>query len=322
MITQDIDYGKLAFMRLEDLEAGVRITANRPRFGSVKANTYPSSDITNRTAELAVFGATGSVSILTKVSLRLSAPVGGEIELRVNNKPVTVASLEDRQVGRAEIVLVGAVSVSGRENVISLISSTPATLLSSEIIISGEGVTCKSGIGINYAYMDKCAVVLRIADNKIYAQVFEDGQPSVAVRISRGISADVIAEGGVFKIVFVDDERNLWYCELIGNIVRNIRWLSAGITAVAISATEGDPLAIVTTEDGIKFGRIRRHRLGWLTDLARANSVRSYSCVKNTTTPRVILSGFNGRSVVRTADAGEEVEMGVVRGEVEYLIRN
>jgi len=321
MFDNEIDYGKLAFMRLEDVEAGLRITASRPRFSGVKVAVYPFADITNRNTEVGVFGAEGSVSILANVVLRLSEPVGGELELRINNMPAIVTGLEERQAGRVDIVLTGAVSVSGRDNIIALFSSSAATLISAEIMLFGEDVTCQSGAGINYACMDTCAVVLNIRDNRIYAQVFEDGRLTDTVRISRGISADVIADEGIFKVFFADDERNLWYCELIDNTVRNIRWLAPNIERVAVSQTEGDPLAVVTDGDGVvRFGYVRE-RLGFLRELDGAGNVRSVSCVKGTRMPRVIVTGWNGRSVVRTGEMGEEVGMGVVRGSVGYVIR-
>jgi len=370
MFDNEIDYGKLAFMRLGDVEAGLRTATARPRFSGVKVSVFPFADITNRSAEAGVFGAEGSVSILSNIVVRLDEPVSGELELRVNDMPAIVTGLDGRQAGRADIVMTGAVTVGGRDNVITIVSSGTVTLISAEIMLFGEGVTCQSGAGINYACMDKCAVALNIRDNRIYAQVFGNrlkrgvmrtacgnsasvayekyapfGQNTAScppdtpfepvsatlsdnlwrqtgtVRISRGISADVIADEGIFKVFFVDDERNLWYCEMIGGEVRNIRWLAAGIIKIAVSQTEGDPLAIVTGEDGVvRFGYVRE-RLGRLRDFEGVRGVRGIACVKGTRTPRVVVTGFNGRSVVRTGDTGEEVGMGVVRGSAGYVIR-
>jgi len=300
-----IDYGKLAFMRVEDLESGLRIAATRPRFNCVKINTYPNADISGRQVDLGAFGAAGDVSIFAKLSVVGS----GSLELRVNNMTAALAALT-----AGDVILLGALSVNEDNNLITLACSGVATLVSAEIIIFGEGVTCDSAGGVNYAHSGSRAVILRFRDNLIDADIFDSGVLTRRLHIGRGAAGDIIAEDGIFKAVYIDNRRNLWYAEIVGNGLANLRWLADGFDTVALIKTCGLPIAVLSDGKGaLKCGRIRS-RLGNLTDIEGSKGVRSFCAVKGEGRPALVLTGFDNRSVVRTAAAEDETAMGTVRG--------
>ena len=321
MDNNPIDYGKLALMRVEDLEAGVRITAVRPRFGSIKINTYPHTDISGRSVGLGSFGAAGSVSIIAKLTLRIASPAVGGLELRVNSLTAAAASLEERAaVGALDIILVGAVAAEGGDNLITAACTGAATLLASEIIVSGEGVSCRSTGGINYAFAGNRAVILAFRDNRIYANIMLDGNLASELYIGRGAAADIIADGGAFKIVYIDDERNLWYAEITDGGIKNLRRLAGGFDSVALLSAGGGLTAAVGDGSGrVMYARIR-NTLGRPVAIEGANNIRSFCAVKGGTRPALVLTGFNNRSVVRTAADERYAEMGTVRGRLDYRI--
>jgi len=315
---EGVDYGRLAFMRLDDLEAGVKVAEERPRFGSAKITSFSRTNIRDRTISLGALSGAGAVSFVAKLRLDNHAVSAGVLELRLNNMVASSESLMSRPAGIIDIVMVGSAILEDGSNLVALSCTGNATLIAAEVVTLGDGVIRSNDSGANYDFDDISTAIVMYSDNTMSLSILEGAVLRASIGLGFGRSADVARNpDGGFVVAYIDDQRNVWYALIAGNGLSELRWLGQGYDQIAIAATEDNPV-VALVKDGQVYTAVVRHVLSGITRIDGARNVREVSFVKGALSPALIITGFGGRSTLRLGQPLYQINSGVLRGRVEY----
>lgn len=249
-----MDYGKLAYLKADELESrlndSLKASKNsvctdytvNPVF-DFKCGDYPLSEIR----------ADGSVTLFVRMTVRADSDItGGEVKTLINGLKAGGSVFGAASGNTVELFVMCAINVSGTASV-SLSSDSDCTLMSCQLLLSGEGAAISGRGGDSAAdCLDGKWALVTSSDDYVNAYLFTEENFTLAnpVYIGTGRRADVAAGKSGFCIAFVDAAKNP-FLTLTDPELNVISTVFAGGEAerVAVAAC-GDGFVFATLSDG------------------------------------------------------------------------
>ena len=218
-----MDYGKLAYLKAEELES--RLSAPGRKLPAA-AGFAPRIQLTGET-ELAALRASGAVAVVLKLTLSSAAPVSGRLSAAVNGLVFAEAAVAF-DGGHTEL-MIGAAEFTG-EAMLSLVPEnlSGAVLVRAEVLtVGGDGIGREAS---DFAVAENETAVLAAVgrDMSVIGRVLSaDGTLGRETVLGRGSRFDVCGAADGFILAHNDATGNLWLKKL-NNALETTAVLHAG----------------------------------------------------------------------------------------------
>lgn len=311
-----MDYGKMAYIKAEELEARLTSMAVGSDDKVTDLTVKPVYDFYCGDFALTSIRASGSVSVIIRLQLRLDEDAD---ELPVYLKVNGLRSAETLINGSAgevkDALIVCGIKLSGVAELTLSADNAAMVLLTAQIVVNGDGA-CLSGNGGDAA-ADKCGsvwCVVSCEDNCVVGYAFTESSPTLTpVYIGAGKKADVTATDNGFLVSLVDGTGNAFAVFLSTTLSLIRRVFVCGGAAAAAATAYGGGYAFVTVEDGRVAVRLIGEDGAGCSEPSYpdlGDGIKGVGFVKNAATPTLILR-YDDKSVLRYADEEECAEESV-----------
>lgn len=231
-----MDYGKLAYLKAEELES--RLSAPGRKLPAA-AGFAPRTQLTGET-ELTALRASGAVAIVLKLTLSAAGPVSGRLSAAVNG--LVFAETDVAFTGEYTELLIGAAEFSG-EAMLSLFPEnlSVAVLVRAEVLtVGGDGIGREAS---DFAVaQNETAVLAAVGRNmSVIGRILSaDGTLGAETVLGRGSRFDVCGAADGFILAHNDATGNLWLKKL-NNALETTAVLHAGgsVASPAVCVCDG-----------------------------------------------------------------------------------
>ena len=310
-----MDYGKLAYLKVEELEARLATATQTGKSMVTSATVNPLYDFTRGDFRLCELYASGHVSVTVKVNLRADETKSeAKLSLKVNGLTAGVSSFSATSGKATEQILICGAFVDGSAT-LTLSSNFVSTLISAQVVVSGSLAQLRRYGGS--VAIDKSGdnwLAVKSEDDNIYAVLFNESKVrfSVPIYIGTGRKADVCKSvNGGFAIVYIDEADNVVLVTTDESVeTMTQKFLVSGGTDVAITPY-GSGVIVALLKDGkVELYSVRGGAICNIvsTNTGVSETVSGISFVKNSSAPMLIFE-------TQSASYLKEAEKETVEGE-------
>lgn len=281
---QETDYGKLAYMKVEDLENSMQAVAKRT-FDSSKAYFSPYVSLCHLPYEMTDFICSGVVAIIARINLNAVSP--GVVTLFIDDKCVGAARVE---VGKSEKIILGSAKTSGGR--LRLVGGFNCDLENAEIILVGDGafITRYASDICAVESADKICLVSSVSDS-LGAFVVDKSDPRFITPVNVGVGSivDALAFEN-FLICYADSFDNMWGVVLNSGGEEIMReCIGDGCESIAL-CSYGATVIIAYVKNGEVFYKTANHLLGAVSGEHKMElQAERVSFVKNADPPIMVV---------------------------------
>ena len=240
-----MDYGKLAYLKADELES--RLNSTLKLSGRTVCTDYgvnPKFDFKTGDFDVSEIRADGSVTLFVRAAVRADSEItSGGINVLINgiNAGKSVFSAAKGEI--RELFVMCAANISGSAVVSLSAENSDCTLMNCQILISGEGaeIAGRGGDSAVDRQGDKWALVT-CGDDYVYAYLFteENFRLENPKYIGTGRRADIASGSDGFIIAYVDVAGNSFIVLTDSELNVSVsRFVSAGVERVAVSRYRG-----------------------------------------------------------------------------------
>lgn len=299
-----MDYGKMAYLKAEELEGRISVNTRRLPASASFAPSVPLRD-SYRIAEIK---GTGGIAVMVKLTLYAAAAVDGRIAASLNG--VTFADCRVAFTGTHAEVLLGAAELAGG----AVLAIEPENLAAARleraevVTIGGDGVG-KEVSGFAVAESDRGILAVFGRSMSVIGRPVTDGTLGSERVLGRGNALDACGFEDGYYLVYDDPLGNLWVKRLDADLSETATaYAGRGVTSPAVFAdSAGVYLAFV--QDGEVYVRTCTTDLRFIgesvaTGFGYADGV---AFVRGAPTPMLIVQS-RGKCYLKTAEAGERTD--------------
>ncbi|MBR2989108.1 MAG: hypothetical protein IKC64_05240 [Clostridia bacterium] len=247
-----MDYGKLAYMKAEELERRM-INEKSERMICADYTATPSFDLTTgKSYPVCVVKAEGTLTLILVISL--SGDEGeGEVKVYLGDKTLISSKVEIEQGKTQTITLTRAFSTSGSA-IVSVAGGKCAKILESvQVVAVGQNADiitnqAKSAVDNNgQSWGLVCSENERV---RMYPFSENEFNLSAEIFVGYGANADICASQEGWTVCYIDDEGNTTVASVLpDNTVTNITVIGSGASACAIATDEGKYILCEIVDD-------------------------------------------------------------------------
>lgn len=225
-----MDYGKLAYSKIEDLQARLDLSAKKPEMKSVKLKSLPNINLKIGEYKMAEFYGSGIATILAKILIAFDGVTEGAISVAVDGKYLESCFINGAD-GEKEYFIMAAAEIDGGKHTISVYPSGKADCrikYIESIILGNEVKSIRSLSDFSLDKNDSKFLLLRSVDESAECALSDKSkiafQSAENIYLGYGHRYDVVGAGEFFYIAMCDNFDNLWFFKLDGNLnIVNIR---------------------------------------------------------------------------------------------------
>lgn len=309
-----MDYGKLAYMKVEDLESRLNVkTENKAGSVAAFATYYPVYNLAAGEFPLSALTADGQVNILLKITVRRDKAIKNKkIKLTVNDM-IAAAEKVDGIEGESDYIIMANVNVSGSSQLkIQPDEALDCTLIKAQLsVMGGNAILSRKLNDWNADFiLDGLGVVAMVKEEYIYLCKISEGKVGEKLACGRGHILDICAGKNEFYIVYCDDNDNMWGVTYGAELaIKSRRYLGGGAACVAVSFGDSD-LTIAYLSGNKLYCRICDNMFGGLTEpqlIDTGLSCDNIKFVKHSNSPMLTVTS-NGTSYLKLS--GDEHKNG------------
>ncbi len=267
-----MDYGKLAYIKSQEIEEYLRLRATAPESGtSASASFYPHSAFDGGYEPCTLSAAKGNAGL--SVAVAVSAPLGAQavkVRLYCGEKLAAYVTVTLPQNGSGRYYLLASVTPGSGEK-LRLAAETNELLLDEiSVLAQGSGVKLTTGGG-GYK-CDSCGGgTFTVNENSRGYIILSKCGEDASATVSHGSVFDVAATETGVKVLCSDDNRNLWgvcYDFELNELSRV--FLGDGAARVALAKSAGGLFLACVRGRKLYFAECDENFLG-LTEWVPAN---------------------------------------------------
>lgn len=259
-----MDYGKLAYVKAEEIERYLRRSKTENSEGAVAA-FFPRAALESGYSPCTVEGS-GNVSLT--VSMLLYAPCGADsvaVTLYCGESAAAYTRITTAAGTEVGVTLLACVYPSGGESI--RVQADREGLLLEEIRVLAVGADASLSSGKEGYRADAFGGEIYLC-RELGGYVYVSKQSGEEVNVSHGSVYDIAASGEGVDVLCSDDDGNLWgvsYDAELGELAR-VR-LGEGFSSVALGVYGGERL-IAAVKDGRIYFALCGERFGGMTDFS------------------------------------------------------
>lgn len=202
-----MDYGKLAYIKVEELESRLSGSYTAKRTMCSDYTTRPVFDMKNGDYSVTDIRAGGYATIFVRASVRADSEISSVFSVKINGLPAGGCDLSAEKDETRDLFVMCAAAVDGTAAISVTADGADCTLMSCQVLVSGQDAFVARPGGD--ASADKCGEVWALIsseDDNIYARTFTEQNFSLSDRIyiGTGRRADICAAEDGFTAVYVD----------------------------------------------------------------------------------------------------------------------
>lgn len=202
-----MDYGKLAYIKAEELESRLSGSYTAKRTMCSDYTTRPVFDMKNGDYSVTDIRAGGYATIFVRASVRADSEISSVFSVKINGLPAGGCDLSAEKDETRDLFVMCAAAVDGTAAISVTADGADCTLMSCQVLVSGQDAFVARPGGD--ASADKCGEVWALIsseDDNIYARTFTEQNFSLSDRIyiGTGRRADICAAEDGFTAVYVD----------------------------------------------------------------------------------------------------------------------
>lgn len=299
-----MDYGKMAYLKAEELEG--RISVNTRRLPA-SASFAPSVPL-RAPYRIAEIKGTGGIAVMVKLTLYAATAVDGRIAASLNG--VTFADCRVTFTGTHSEVLLGAAELSGGA-ILALEPSglAAARLERAEVVtIGGDGVGKEVS---DFAVAESGGHVLAVFGRSmsVIGRPIADGALGDEHVLGRGNALDACGCPDGYYLVYDDPLGNLWVKRLDATLQETATaYAGRDVTSPAVFA-DGDGVYLAFVQDGEVYVRTCTADLRFVGEPVAAGFgyADGVAFVRGAPTPMLIVQS-RGKCYLKTAESGERTD--------------
>ncbi len=249
-----MDYGKLAYLKVEELEKSLSSLLKKERSINRRFTAKPLRNLQKGAYAFPTIYSSGSVSVIITAQVTANAQTTGELILLSNGVKVSGKSLTLDANETSETVFTVAVESEG-ELKLSLTSSTAITLNSVELLVSGTGADLS--LSPVRSAMDKYSyywAIVECNDGLVTVKNFYEEEQVFyrTLTLGEGVSCDICADESGFAVTHTD---------ILGNTFVNFLDINLNKKGNLV-LTDGASCSIIgKAENGCALGLIIKGKL-------------------------------------------------------------
>lgn len=311
-----MDYGKLAYIKAEELEA--RLLAGERRFSSESSaslSVQPNALLTEGYTA-AYVRAGGRVTVFAAVTVRVDAGQVSEVVLSVGGHKACSAPICG-EIGEWRELLLFCSAYAGGDAEVTVSADGECTLMSCRLLVSGSDARLvRTGGSAN---TDRSGEVWALAecegdDVRAYLFTEENFALSDPVYLGTGMRADVAGGADGFAFAYADDLGQVFvvFAGLDLTVKRRV-FVTGGGRDAAIAACENGWLLAVVTDAGIDFFALGEDGgFSAPMSLISGKNIERVHFVKNCFPPAIVVGERDRSYLVRCErEYGGSAAMGV-----------
>ncbi len=237
-----MDYGKTAYMKVCDLESRIGNKLSASPKNRTGMNFRPFFDFAAGDYEAAELTADETVAIIAKAEVRADSDIeSARVTLKIGGIAASESAGTKLAGGeRYDFLLLAAVNPGANATVALSMDGADCTLLSCQIVVSGESACLSRGDGD--CAVDKCDdgkwLAVACEDDNVAAYVFDEQSPidlGEPLYVGAGRRADCAGGVNSFVAVYVDNRGNAYAVFIsAAPIVTKTVFIAGGVTAIAV----------------------------------------------------------------------------------------
>lgn len=249
-----MDYGKLAYLKAEDLERQLSYDSGLKKRHAVTGYTVNTAfDLTLGDYGLKSFYGDGGISLIVKIVLRGDADSEGFVSLVVNGMELKKEKVKLTSGENKEKLLLGAINASGDNTLAIRTYGLDCTLTEASVLVSGDGCGISDALTPISAENIQDDYILITIEND-YATVYCFNLSAVNFDnkkiIGDAVRVDITTSGGNFYAVRVDSLNNIFMVKLaVNGEVLSEKFLFNSDAEVAVGS-DGKGVILAVTKDG------------------------------------------------------------------------
>ncbi len=287
-----MDYGKLAYLKAEELEETIRALIKKERAINRQFTATPLRNLQKGEYSFPTVYTQGSMSVIVTALVTANSACEAELTLcsngvKVGGKRVVLSEKEER-----EVVFTFAVESSG-EITLTLSSEEPITLNSVSLLVSGYGADISlSPVRSAMDKYDYYWCIVECNDGIITAKnYYEEERTSYkTVTIGEGICCDVCADESGFAVTHTDILGNTFVTFLDLNMNKKLLMtVCDGATSSIIGRAEKGCVLGLVINGKLYFRMVTREGISQKILVEEVERVDEATFVKNSALPAVII---------------------------------
>ena len=310
-----MDYGKLAYVKAEELESRLSALLGDTNTGSAVYNVSPLFDFTTGEFLLTETTGSGKITLFCICVLRADSDITGKVRLKVNGLVANEKSVDMKNGEEKEFTFLSLISINATASV-SLSCDCDATLVRAQILISGKGV--KTAISGAHASVDKCSdgvwAIADSKDNNVCVRLFDEQSATMSQEYfyGAGSSVSLCAGNSGFVLAFVDERSNVFIVFLSPDLQEQKRFfLCKGASDVAVCKNNDGYLCATVSGDRIDGYVFDDGTLcSTAVEIEKTTQAKSINFVTNRVSPMLVVT-TDDRSYVKSV-AKEQGEREVI----------
>jgi len=299
-----MDFGKLAFKRVEELESVMR-NSSRGRISSNSFSVRPNFNL-NAKNQYIITSATGRGKLSLFVKINVNVIASGRVAILVNNNKLGFTDFKN--VGNDEQVMLLSCRLEGQSNILSLQAQNglQVNIVSLQLILIGESASFSRRAGSFVVDESRDVLgVLYSSDGVIQLNCYRFIALDTPIThiVGRGNIADMVGDTlGGFYVCYVDSSQNFWVVHVnhVG-VIRRLKINESNIASAAIALDKRvGEIVIAFVVEGRVFNLTASIDLVYSTASIVLESERAeaVSFVKGSLVP-ILLSTRGGRIFIR-----------------------